>query len=536
MTCRRLRGGSHALRGGGRELDEDGSGTSRTSCVTGGADGALVCGTAGEGMLLSLPSASRRWRPTLPPPARLAIMAHCGAQIDGGHRRARGARGRGRRRRCIGDRASLLPARRAGAARAPDGGGARLRPAAVLHLCLHGPQRLPRVAAGDRATCASACRTSAGLKVSEAPWERFEPYLIDGLDIFVGPEALIDRGLAGGAVGAISALASALPELVAAAVRERTPEATARAAAARAALERFPMPSALKTVCAAARGATRQRGARTAACARRRRAVRAGGRPARTARGSSGVSAPGRQGDGCRRAARQRRAAARASWPPRAAGAWTALARKHGMRLGAQRFVAGETFAECAEVLARLNASGLLREHDAARRGRPLRRGGARGRGRSTRRILDGIAAARPARQRRAQAHAPRTPARRGARLRERQAARRPRAPPSATSSASTWSTRASSTRRSASTGACAPTAATAVGTVLQAYLFRTPGDLERAAAAATQPAPRQGRVPRAGRDRLSAQGRRRRRLRAADRVRSRRRRATPRSRRTTSR
>jgi proline dehydrogenase len=36
-----------------------------------------------------------------------------------------------------------------------------------------------------------------------------------------------------------------------------------------------------------------------------------------------------------------------------------AAARKHGMRLGAQRFVAGETFAECAEVLARLNASGL---------------------------------------------------------------------------------------------------------------------------------------------------------------------------------
>jgi proline dehydrogenase len=35
------------------------------------------------------------------------------------------------------------------------------------------------------------------------------------------------------------------------------------------------------------------------------------------------------------------------------------MARKHGMRLGAQRFVAGETFAECAEVLARLNESGL---------------------------------------------------------------------------------------------------------------------------------------------------------------------------------
>jgi proline dehydrogenase len=35
------------------------------------------------------------------------------------------------------------------------------------------------------------------------------------------------------------------------------------------------------------------------------------------------------------------------------------VVRKHGMRLGAQRFVAGETFAEAAEVLARLNARGL---------------------------------------------------------------------------------------------------------------------------------------------------------------------------------
>jgi proline dehydrogenase len=32
---------------------------------------------------------------------------------------------------------------------------------------------------------------------------------------------------------------------------------------------------------------------------------------------------------------------------------------KHGMRLGAQRFVAGETFPEAAHVLARLNANGL---------------------------------------------------------------------------------------------------------------------------------------------------------------------------------
>ena len=28
-----------------------------------------------------------------------------------------------------------------------------------------------------------------GLKVSDTPWERFAPYLIEGLDVFVGPEA-----------------------------------------------------------------------------------------------------------------------------------------------------------------------------------------------------------------------------------------------------------------------------------------------------------------------------------------------------------
>src|SRR6478672_2755132 len=43
-----------------------------------------------------------------------------------------------------------------------------------------------------------------GLKVSDAPWERFAPYLVDGLDIFVGPEALIPQGLAAGATGAVS--------------------------------------------------------------------------------------------------------------------------------------------------------------------------------------------------------------------------------------------------------------------------------------------------------------------------------------------
>jgi dihydrodipicolinate synthase/N-acetylneuraminate lyase len=86
-----------------------------------------------------------------------------------------------------------------------------------------------------------------GLKVSDTPWERFAPYLIEGLDIFVGPEALLPQGLAAGATGAVSALASVFPELVAAAVRDRGgPDL----ASVRAALERFPFQAAAKFVLA----------------------------------------------------------------------------------------------------------------------------------------------------------------------------------------------------------------------------------------------------------------------------------------------
>ena len=50
-----------------------------------------------------------------------------------------------------------------------------------------------------------------GMKVSDTPWDAFAPYLLEGLDVFVGPESLIAQGLEHGAVGAVSALASALP-------------------------------------------------------------------------------------------------------------------------------------------------------------------------------------------------------------------------------------------------------------------------------------------------------------------------------------
>ena len=81
-----------------------------------------------------------------------------------------------------------------------------------------------------------------GMKVSDSPWEAFGPYLLEGLDVFVGPESLIAQGLEHGAVGAVSALASALPEKVVA-VDPRLQEI-------REAIERFPRHAALKRIAA----------------------------------------------------------------------------------------------------------------------------------------------------------------------------------------------------------------------------------------------------------------------------------------------
>src|ERR671910_411909 len=88
----------------------------------------------------------------------------------------------------------------------------------------------------------------AGLKVSDAPFEKFRAYLIEPLDVFVGPEALIFDGIEAGAVGAVSGLAAAFPDRVAAVVREPTEAGAIELGELRAAVERFPRHAALKFV------------------------------------------------------------------------------------------------------------------------------------------------------------------------------------------------------------------------------------------------------------------------------------------------
>jgi dihydrodipicolinate synthase/N-acetylneuraminate lyase len=82
----------------------------------------------------------------------------------------------------------------------------------------------------------------AGLKVSNQPFEAVEPFLIEGLDVFVGAESLVLRGLENGATGSVSGLAAVFPELVARLVHDRTGDV----AEVRSKLERFPFPAAWK--------------------------------------------------------------------------------------------------------------------------------------------------------------------------------------------------------------------------------------------------------------------------------------------------
>jgi dihydrodipicolinate synthase/N-acetylneuraminate lyase len=92
----------------------------------------------------------------------------------------------------------------------------------------------------------SAATNFAGLKVSDTPFDRVEPYLLPGLDVFIGAEELIHAGLAAGAAGAVSGLAAAFPEVTVRAVRSGSADDAALAGRVRAALQRFPFHAALK--------------------------------------------------------------------------------------------------------------------------------------------------------------------------------------------------------------------------------------------------------------------------------------------------
>jgi dihydrodipicolinate synthase/N-acetylneuraminate lyase len=237
------------LRDGGSRLDEDAIAPLCEFLRTGGLDGLFVLGTTGEGILLSVEERKRVAERFVEASGSLDIAVHCGALTTADtvalaeHAGQIGAAAVA----VIGppyfphDDEALLSHFLA-AARASDP-----VPFYIYEFEARSGYAVPLDVIDRLRDTAPNLR---GLKVSDRSWQTFSRYVIEGLDAFVGPEALIARGLAAGAVGAVSAVASAYPEVVAEAVRTGTAEATARVDELRSALERFPFHAALKRVLA----------------------------------------------------------------------------------------------------------------------------------------------------------------------------------------------------------------------------------------------------------------------------------------------
>ena len=235
------------LRDGGSRLDEDAFAPLCDFLRAGGLDGMLALGTTGEGILLSLEERKRAAELFVSGAPSLDVAVHCGALTTA-------------------DTVALAEHAAASGAAAVAVIGPPYFPhddealfahfAAAARACAPVPFYIYEFEARSGyavpleviARLRDEAENLRGLKVSDRAWDTFERYLIEGLDAFVGPEALIARGLGAGAVGAVSAVASVYPEHVVEAVRTGTEEATTRVNDLRSALERFPFHAALKRV------------------------------------------------------------------------------------------------------------------------------------------------------------------------------------------------------------------------------------------------------------------------------------------------
>jgi len=244
MTPKAIAAAVTPLRDDGSALDEEAFAPYAEFLGAGGLDGILAVGTTGEGILLSIQERERAVELYAAGP--LPVFAHCGAQTT----------------------AATVEL----AAHAAEAGAVAVAVIAPPYFRLDDDALLAHLLAASRA-CEPLPfyvyefeRTSgyavslgvverlrelapnlAGMKVSDSPFAKVRPYLLEGLDVFVGAEALIGEALPAGAAGAVSGLASAFPEVVVDAVR--TGDSTA-AGALRAAIEGFPRHAALKTAIA----------------------------------------------------------------------------------------------------------------------------------------------------------------------------------------------------------------------------------------------------------------------------------------------
>ena len=208
-----------------------------------GIDGVLLAGTTGEGMNLSLDERKAALERAVRGPL-LPVIAHCGAQTTAAtvalceHAAATGVDGVAviAPPYFILDEESLL-AHFTAAARA-----CAETPFYAYELKAASGYAIPPVVI-ERLR--DTVDNLVGMKVSDSPFENVAPYMLDGLDVLIGAESLIGEGLAAGAAGAVSGLASAFPEVVVDAVQSGD---SAKAGALRAKVEKFPRHAALKEV------------------------------------------------------------------------------------------------------------------------------------------------------------------------------------------------------------------------------------------------------------------------------------------------
>jgi dihydrodipicolinate synthase/N-acetylneuraminate lyase len=234
------------LSAGGSALDEEAIWPMVRFLVDHGADGVFACGTTGEGILLSTVERERAavvFRAAL----RGRLIMHCGAQTT-----AETSRLAAHAAEVGADAVAVIPP--------PyfplDAAALTEHFVAAADACAPLPFYIYAFAARSGypvpievvERVRARAPNLAGLKVSESPFEKVEPFLGLGLPVFIGSEPLIPAAMARGALGAVSGLAAAYPEVVRAALDTPDDAAEERLRALRAAMEAQPFIASVKHV------------------------------------------------------------------------------------------------------------------------------------------------------------------------------------------------------------------------------------------------------------------------------------------------